>query len=168
MTEKHICCGKKMIPEGLSNHLLKVKNVDIFHRATHYYLMKLELLWNQHKKVATLRDTKRHSSSHTRKHSDNNNCDRQSLPPPYSRHSELISPTTRCSWSHKSTNNKRNCRSPEKFKSRRRVDSGRGNVPASSVYGTTRAITRSLTINEKSSKGGSDREQKKLMNHRWH
>ena len=150
-----------MIPQRLSDHLLKLKNVDMFHKATHYYLMKLELLWNNHKKFATLDDTKCHSSSHTCKHSDNNHCDRQSLPPPYSRHSELISPTTRCSTSHKSTNNKRNCRSPEKFKSRRRVDSGRRNVPASYVCGPTRAITRSLTINEKSSKGGSDREGKK-------
>ena len=82
MTVKHLCPGKKRIPEGLKNHLLQSKNGDMFHKASHYYLMKVELMWNNHKKNATLDDTKYHRSSHTCKHSDNNNCHRQSLPPP--------------------------------------------------------------------------------------
>ena len=67
MTEEHLCPGKKRIPEGLKNHLVQPKNGDILHKASHYYLMRLELMWNNHKKNKTIDDTKCHGSSHTRK-----------------------------------------------------------------------------------------------------
>jgi hypothetical protein len=137
-----------------------MKNADMFHKAIYYYLAKLEPLWNQYKKVGTICDTKRHSSSHSHTSRDNKKCVTRDTPPPYSRHSDFRGPKTRGPSSFKSHINKRHCRSPDKFKSRRRVDSGSGELPASSEVSPTRTIPRSLTTNMKSSRGGSDGEKK--------
>ena len=145
LTKTHICRGKKYIPIGLNDHLVTMKDADMFHKSIYYYLAKLEPLWNQHKKVGTICDTKRHSSSHSHTSRDNKKCVTRDTPPPYSRHSDFRGPKTRGPSSSKSHINKRHCSSPDKFKSRRRVDSGRGEFPSDRDRGKHPSSSQVLT-----------------------